>query len=368
MTRLMQPPLAMRGMEQKKIVEFVFLGLLVFVLAQVLEVFKPFLEFLFWAGLLAFVFYPAHRSFQRLLHVPHGLAALLTSLVILALCVPFVTLVIRATVDQAADIYNAAARFIQEGRWVALIERLRAFQLVQAFEQKVLVSQTLKDQFTTAVLEGSQALRDAVVGQAAALAKSVVTTAAGMVLVILVTFFFLRDGERAYRFFYESLPMAERDKELIFPTINQTLTAVVRGQLLTAFLQGLAATAVFTFLGLPIPFFLGFVTFFGSLIPLLGASVVWGPIALYLYAAGETHQAMILASAGFFGISLIDNLLKPLLIGGRTKLPPLLLFLAMLGALRAYGLVGLFLGPVLLALLFVMITIFKEKYGRGDVA
>lgn len=352
-------------MEQKKVLELGFLALLLFVLAQIVIVFKPFLEFLFWAGLLAFVFYPVHRALARFLKLPNSVAALATSFLILLLCVPFLALVIRGAVEQAADIYNAAARFIQEGRWVALIERLRAFEPVQLFEQRVLVSQTIKDQFTTAVLEGSGAVRDVVVAQAAALAKGILTTAAGMVLVILVAFFFLRDGERAYRFFYESLPMEDRDKELIFPTINQTLTAVVRGQLLTAFLQGLAATLVFTLLGLPIPFFLGFLTFFGSLIPVLGTSVVWGPIALYLFFTDEVRAAVILALAGFFGISLIDNLLKPVLIGERTKLPPLLLFLAMLGALRAYGLVGVFLGPVLLALLFVMITIFKEKYGRG---
>ncbi len=352
-------------MEQKKILEFVFLALLLFVLAQVLAVFKPFLEFLFWAGLLAFIFYPLHNALKRFLKLPDSGAAFLTSLVILLLCVPFFALVIRTAIEQAADIYTAASRFIQEGRWVALIERLRAFEPVQFFEQRVLVSETIKDQFTTAVLDGSQAARDLVLAQAASLAKGIVATVAGIILVILLAFFFLRDGARAYRFAYESLPMEERDKELIFPTINQTLTAVVRGQLLTAFLQGVAATVVFTILGLPIPFFLGFATFFGSLIPVMGTSVVWGPIALYLYFTGEVRSAVILALAGFFGISLIDNLLKPILIGERTKLPPLLLFLAMFGALRAYGFVGLFLGPVLLALLFVMITIFKEKYGRG---
>ena len=119
---------------------------------------------------------------------------------------------------------------------------------------------------------------------------------------------------------------------------------------------------IFTVLGVPVPLFFTFLIFLTTLIPILGAASVWFPIAVYLLIMQLYGKAIILFVVGFFGISLIDNIMKPAIIGKRTKLPYFLLFFGIMGGMKLYGLMGIFLAPVVLSLFFALIKIYREKY------
>ena len=119
---------------------------------------------------------------------------------------------------------------------------------------------------------------------------------------------------------------------------------------------------MFAILGVPIPLFFTFLLFMTSLIPVLGAASVWFPIAVYLLIMHFYTKAIILFVVGFFVISLLDNIMKPAIIGERTKLPYFLLFFGIMGGMKFYGLMGIFLAPVVLSIFFALIEIYREKY------
>ena len=203
--------------------------------------------------------------------------------------------------------------------------------------------------------------------QLTAFTKNLFIWILNLFLIAFMLFFFFQDGRIIYEFLYKTIPMAKKNKELLTSKINETFSAVIRGQFVTSITQGLLTGLTFWFLGLPLPFFFGFLTFLTSMIPLTGAATVWVPFDLYLFLTQQTQKAVILLLIGAFVISLSDNLLKPVLIGEKTRLPILLLFLGILGGMKLYGFTGLFLGPVVLSLFFVLAKMFREEY-REDSA
>ncbi len=176
-----------------------------------------------------------------------------------------------------------------------------------------------------------------------------------------MVFFFLKDGAAIYEFIYRITPLDEKTKRTVFTQLGDTFSAVLRGQLVTALVQGALAGVIYWILGLPLPLFFAGITFLAALIPVFGAATVWVPFTLYLVIIKEYPSALILFLLGIFVISLVDNFLKPYLIGGKAKLPYLLLFLGILGGMRVYGLMGIFLAPAVLSLFFVLIKIYQEE-------
>jgi predicted PurR-regulated permease PerM len=145
-----------------------------------------------------------------------------------------------------------------------------------------------------------------------------------------------------------------------------TLTAVVQGMVITAAMQGVFAGIGYWLIGgVRFSLFLGFITGLASFLPLAGPALVWAGTAIYLALSGHVARAIGLAVWGALVVSTADNWIKPLVIGGRAKLPTFPLLIAILGGLQVYGFLGVFVGPVLLAILFVFIDIYRDEYAEG---
>jgi predicted PurR-regulated permease PerM len=188
---------------------------------------------------------------------------------------------------------------------------------------------------------------------------------------MLFTLFFLfRDGPHTWVTIFRAIPLEEEHKAKIFERLNTTMKAVVRGTLLTAVAQGATAGVTYYLLGVPFSVFLGALSGLLSLLPVGGTAIVWAPVALYLLLSGAVAKGLILIGVGAVLVGLMDNLLQPLLVGGKARLPVLPLFLASLGGLAYFGFLGLFLGPVLLAVVLVTFVIYQEEYqqqGNGMI-
>jgi predicted PurR-regulated permease PerM len=162
------------------------------------------------------------------------------------------------------------------------------------------------------------------------------------------------------------LPMSEEHKDAIFARLYDTMTAVVQSMLLNAVAQGvLGGIGYWLIGGLTLSVLLGFLTAFSSLIPMTGAMAVWGSCAIYLAAIGETGRAIGLALYGFLVVSMVDNVIRPLFIGGRARLPTFLLLFTIIGGLQIYGFLGIFVAPVMVALLLSFVQIYRELYPLG---
>ena len=181
---------------------------------------------------------------------------------------------------------------------------------------------------------------------------------------MLVSMYYIfKDGELFKDRLKEAIPLSNKHSEDIMAHVTEVLKAAIFGSLVVAAIQGAIGGMLFLVLGLPSPILWGAVMMFFALIPLLGAFVVYIPAAFVLIADGSYIKAVILLVAGVGIVSQIDNLLRPLLMAGRTKIHPFLLFFAILGGISTFGFVGLVAGPVIAALFVVILNVYRREVG-----
>lgn len=345
-------------MTRNLLIGLFLIGLLVFILAQVIFILAPFVNPLFWGGLIAFSFYPVHQRIMRLCRGNENVAAGVSTAALFLTFVPLLTVIIFSLAGESVRLYHWTMAFIQDRRYEAVVDRLRSIHWL--FHLKSVVSQW--GFFHDAVRLATSSLGHVAAAQAAVVTKSLVIVPFHFFLMMFMIFFFLRDGEKIYRFLFAITPMEEHHKKDVFDQVTATFEAVIRGQLLTALVQAILAGIAFWILGVPLPIFFAALTFLAALVPVFGAPLVWFPFVLYFLFENMTGKAVALFLVGTFVISLVDNLLKPMLIGEKTKLPYLVLFLGILGGMQAYGLIGIFVAPVVLSLFFALIRIYREQY------
>jgi predicted PurR-regulated permease PerM len=176
-------------------------------------------------------------------------------------------------------------------------------------------------------------------------------------------FFLLRDGPQVLSRAHEYVPFPEEEVRKLDLRIRDIIVSTIYGGVAVGVIQGIIAGVTFYFLDIPSAALWGFATAVASFIPLLGAFTVWGPVMVYLFIKGFMAKGFILAFIGLFGISMIDNVLKPIIIGGRTKMPILVIFFSVLGGIQLFGLIGLIMGPLVLAIFVSVIEIFRRVEG-----
>jgi predicted PurR-regulated permease PerM len=179
--------------------------------------------------------------------------------------------------------------------------------------------------------------------------------------VIFTLFYFFRDGERIRQATYDMVPLERVQWQDIISRTRDVVGATVYGVLAIAAIQGTLGTFIFWILGLPSPLLWGVVMFFLSMIPMAGAFLVWAPAALYLALTGSITQAIVLVVWGVLVIGGIDNILSPRLVGRRASLHVLVIFFAVLGGLQVFGVLGLILGPVVVAMTLALIEMVRQS-------
>lgn len=347
---------------RSRFIQVFFIALLGFVFFQVGMILSPFLQPLFWSAVVAYAFYPLHERIRRGVANEH-LAAGLSTLVIILLLVPVVAVLAIKLTSESVRLYRWILRAFEQGQVEQWTEQFLSLPAVVRVETLIKKYARMWDARIW-LREILSAAGQFAAAQAGAATKGLIQVVAHFILLLFFLFFFFRDGHRIARFLYEITPLEELNKRAVFDQINETLSAVLRGQIVTSIVQAILLAFTFLFLGLPLPFLFGLLAFLASLVPVIGASSVWVPWVVYLFFQGDVTRAVILLLLGAFVISLVDNILKPWLIGEKTKLPYLLLFLGILGGMKMYGLIGVFLAPVVLSLFFVLVRIYRESFWK----
>jgi predicted PurR-regulated permease PerM len=208
-----------------------------------------------------------------------------------------------------------------------------------------------------------------VVGYAAAagtaLAKNAVNVLLDLFVLLFALFFFFRDGPVWYAEAGELLPLNQDHKRRLDRRIHATIIGVVRGTFITSVAQSAVATLAFFIIGLPGALVLGFMTFIATIIPTVGTALIWVPVALYFLFAGPLWKGLFMVAAGVFGIGLIDNIVRPLVVRGDSELPFFWLFFAILGGLQVFGMMGVLLGPLMIAVMPILFDIYRTRYLHG---
>ena len=167
---------------------------------------------------------------------------------------------------------------------------------------------------------------------------------------LFTLFFVLRDGDTMRRRLRDRLPFPEDESDRLMGQIRDLVTASVGAGVIVAAAQGAIAGLAFWLLRMGAPVFWGVVTAFCSLLPVVGATIVWVPAGIGLLLSGETMRGVLMLLIGAFGISMVDNILRPILLTGKTSISGLVIFFGLLGGAAAFGLVGLVIGPIILVI------------------
>ncbi len=193
-------------------------------------------------------------------------------------------------------------------------------------------------------------------------AKNIAKTGFAIFIMLFSMFFFLRDGKELVLYLESLVPMERKDKHKIFLKFKEVCQATIYGNIIVALVQGTLGGIGFAIFGISNPFLWGIVMAILALLPFGGTSIVWIPAGIIMISLGNMFAGIGILVWGGLIVGLIDNLLKPKLIGDRANLHPLLVFVSVIGGLWAFGFIGVLLGPVLASLLMVLLEMYKVRF------
>ncbi|MBI3796705.1 MAG: AI-2E family transporter [Deltaproteobacteria bacterium] len=349
-------------MSRQQLFSAFFFAVFLFLLVQVYALFSLFLVPLIWAVIFVLTFYPLFTLLLTWCQGRRNLSSLLmTVLVVLLVAVP-VFLFTSVLTSEALALYQRTLEATQSGELQQFLASWRETYLGQLWQKWGPQIAAFDIDVPGLALQGANAASQFIAGQATGIARNLFVFLFDFLIMSFSLFFLFRDGEGLYITLRDLIPMEPEHKDQVFQRFYETVSAVVQGVVATAVAQGALVGLAFWGLGVPFSLFFAFAAALASFQPIGGAAVIWLPCVFYLGLAGSWGKALILLGYGVLAISGADNILKPLIIGGRTKLPTIFLFFGMLGGLEAYGFLGIFLGPVVLATIVAFVNIYREEY------
>lgn len=308
----------------------------------------PFYGPLLWAYIIAQLFRPLRRQVQRRLPGRPTVAALLTLLTaVVMVIVPF-TLVSALLAREAMGVYG----LLQSGEWNPSLELRRLFDALPIPMRSVLDSMglanfaSLQTRLGAGLTQASQFLATRALG----LGQNTFEFVADLFITIYVAFFLIRDGDTLLALLRRALPLSPSYTNELLDKFATVVRATIKGNLVVAAIQGLLGGLAFWTLDLRAALLWGVLMAFLSLLPAVGAALVWAPVALYLWVTGAVWQALALAAWGVLVIGLVDNLLRPLLVGRDTRMPDWVIMVTTLGGMAVFGLNGFVIGPAIAAM------------------
>jgi len=326
-------------------------------------VLSPFFAPIAWSLFIAFLIHPLHKWLTRRLRGRAAVsAALLTVATFLLVIGPLAGLG-AAFAAQVAELARNAQAFAVEHKPADLsdLASLPVIGPAMAWlQQNTGISLA---QFQAWAVEGAQAILRGLgtLGRAAFLGA--LGTVVGFALMMFILFFAIRDGKRMADTVRDLLPASETDKARLFGHLASVTRALVYGTGVTALVQGALVGIGFAAVGLPSPIVFGVIAALAALIPLLGTPVVWVPALIVLAAQDRWYAALFMVIWGGVVVT-IDNFLRPWLVSGRARIDALTVFIGVLGGVSAFGPVGVFLGPLVLALAIALVRFSLEGQDR----
>ncbi len=335
-----------------------FFAVFIFLAYQMARLLSPFLSPLIWAAILTLALYPLYKRVVVIVRNRNALAAgIMTFITLLAVIGPAIILLIILA-SQAGDLYQWISSIIQSGKLGEVWGSLSASFFDKILAQPMLAELDIKGIF----IKGLGDISSGLASQIGDILKNTLLFCVNIVIMLVALFFFFKDGERYYHTVVDLLPFTPHQKTTIAQKFADTFSAVINGVFLISLLQGLMIGIGFALFQIPFPVFWGFLAAILALLPFAGAGLVWFPGAVFLYLTTSPLQAVLLGIWGLVLVSLPDNFLKPLLIGKKANIPTFLLFIALLGGLQVFGILGLLFGPLVLTLLTAFVQIYREEY------
>lgn len=308
----------------------------------------PFYGTVFWAAVLAIIFTPFHRKVLNVMGQRRNLAASTTLLLCVVIVILPVTIMAISLLQEGALIYQKIrSGELNFGMYFQQIMSAAPPWLVNLLDRSGLTNiAELQDMLSSGVLRGSQFIAT----HALSLGQNAFEFLVSFGIMLYLLFFLLRDGDGLAAKIKQAMPLTMEHKRHLSSKFTTVIRATVKGNVVVAAIQGTLGGLIFYFLGIQGALLWGFMMAFLSLIPAVGAGLIWIPVAIYFLFTGAVWQGTVLIAFGVFVIGLVDNLLRPVLVGRDTKMPDYVVLISTLGGLVLFGLNGFVIGPVIAAL------------------
>ncbi|MBW4935660.1 AI-2E family transporter [Marinobacter sp. F4206] len=337
-----------------------FLAMLVGVSLAFVLLMKPFFGPIFWAVAIALIFHPVQQLLVRKLGDRPNVNALITLVICMVIVVIPVLVLVTSLIAEGVGLYQRIqAGEIRPGEYIDQVNQ--SFPAIQSFLAQFDINfAEIRDRVVSIFVGGSQFLAK----QALGVGQNTFQFFLGLALMVYLAFFLLRDGTKLVELLIRALPLGDERERLLFAKFAEVTRATVKGNLLIAIIQGALGGLIFWILGINGALLWGVVMAIVSLLPAVGAALVWVPAAIYLAAVGDVIEAVVLTIFGVVVIGLADNLLRPLLVGRDTKLPDYIVLLSTLGGIVMFGVNGFVMGPLVAALFMAFWGIFIREFGE----
>jgi predicted PurR-regulated permease PerM len=342
-------------MDRQIYARYVFFGLFFVSLGLAYFVFKPFIRVILTALVLAYLFNPLYAFLQKRIG-NQFLSSLITVLFIFLIITVAFVFILNTLISQFGTLHimsmigdAQSLKCDRLGMLCPYVERmLETFPTTVSDSMGYLVQEITMGLFSTV--------------------KSITSGIIGFFFVLLMVFFLLLDSSKLIAFIHTALPLKQEHEARLMKTFNDTVHAVVYGDIITSLIQGLVAWLGYWLIGgFENPLVLGLLTSLFAIIPFMGTGFVWVPASAYLVvsglfmnAPGGLFRGIGLFLYGLILISTIDNLIRPHIIGKRAKMHPILVLIGVLGGIEFLGVIGVIAGPVILASALTLMQIFEE--------
>jgi predicted PurR-regulated permease PerM len=303
------------------------------------QVLSPFLVALTWAVIFAMLFHGMQAALARRIGPNH--AALVTTLVVAVVIVAPAVVLISALAREGPQVADSVKQSTQN----APHQIQRIWEAARA-RSPVPIPVDPSD----VIRKGAQRAATFLASRAGAVLGDSLAALGTLAAMLFALFFMLRDGDTMKSELRDRLPFSEQESETLLRDTHDLVVASVGASLVVAIARGVIGGLAFWLAGLSAPVFWGVLMGFASLLPVVGAALVWGPAGIGLLLSGEIGRGGLLLLLGVFGISMADNILRPMLLSGRTSISGFIIFFGLLGGAAAFGLIGLVIGPIILVI------------------
>ncbi|MGJ0507395.1 MAG: AI-2E family transporter [Methylocystis sp.] len=308
----------------------------------------PFYGAVLWGTVTAIVFAPLYRRLLSSMQPRRNLAAIVTVMIIVLVVILPLALIAVSMAQEASGVYEQ----LQSGD-LDLVRLFRqVFEALPAWAADLMRRFGLaslgeaQEKLSAEVIKGSQFFATKALG----IGQSAVSLTVNLCVMLYLLFFLLRDEEALAHEIRDAIPLRAEQKDALLRKFAVVIRATVKGDLLVAVLQGALGGLIFWILGVSAPLLWAALMAILSLVPAIGAALVWGPVAIYFLASGAIWQGIVLIVYGAFVIGLADNVLRPILVGKDTKMPNYVVLISTLGGIQMFGLNGFVMGPVIAAI------------------
>jgi predicted PurR-regulated permease PerM len=342
------------GLEDKT-----FLLLIVAVSLAFAWILWPYAGAILWATILAIVFAPAYRRLSKSMRGKRTLAALIMLLIIVMIVILPLTLITALLLQEGFSVYER----IQSGElnfgqyFKQIFDTLPAWvtDLLDRFELTNLG--LVQERLSSSLMTTSQFLAT----RALKIGQNTFDFIVDLFIVLYLLFFLLRDGDGLTRRIRDAIPLDPKQQRDLFNKFTAVIRSTIKGTVVVAIVQGALGGLIFWALGVHAPLLWAALMAVLSLLPAVGSALVWLPVAIYFLVTGAIWQGIVLIAFGVLVIGLVDNVLRPMLVGKETKIPDYVVLVATLGGIAIFGISGFVIGPVIAAMFMASWDIFSAS-------